>query len=159
MSNRPAEVSLEVNPAARLDVIDVGQEIREQHGHPDVASYYRGIAHWPRFLEAVWGRISPLIDTAPYKERKRGLLAASRNTVLELPLPSRSEILQRGLTEEQVAELRAILAVFRFRIISDMFLEVSLIKALLDGPENARSSRFSFARADRQQAPKGESSF
>ena len=32
MSNRPAEVSLEVNPAARLDVIDVGQEVREQHG-------------------------------------------------------------------------------------------------------------------------------
>ncbi len=32
MPNRPVEVSLEVNPAARLDVIDVGQELREQHG-------------------------------------------------------------------------------------------------------------------------------
>jgi thiamine phosphate synthase YjbQ (UPF0047 family) len=32
MPNRPVEVSLEVNPAARLDVIDVGQEIRDQHG-------------------------------------------------------------------------------------------------------------------------------
>src|SRR5215207_5748377 len=124
---------------------EIFEEIRERHGHPDVASYYRGIAHWPRFLEAVWGRISPLIDTAPYEERKRDLLAASRNIVLELPLPSRSEAFQRGLTEEQVAELCAILAVFRFRIISDMFLDVSLIKALLDGPEAARYSRFSFA--------------
>ena len=31
MSNLPVEVSLEVNPAARLDVIDVGQEVRD-HG-------------------------------------------------------------------------------------------------------------------------------
>jgi hypothetical protein len=124
---------------------EIFEEIRERHGHPDVASYYRGIAQWPGFLEAVWGRISPLIDTAPYEERKRDLLAASRSTVLELPLPSRSEALQKGLTEEQVEELRAILAVFRFRIISDMFLDVSLIKALLDGPEAARYSRFSFA--------------
>jgi hypothetical protein len=33
--------------------------------------------------------------------------------------------------------------VFRFRVISDTFLDVSLIKALLDGPDAARSSRFS----------------
>ena len=32
MSNRPVEVSLEVNPAARLDVIDVGQSVRDTHG-------------------------------------------------------------------------------------------------------------------------------
>ncbi len=32
MPNRPVEVSLEVNPAARLDVIDVGQEVQDQHG-------------------------------------------------------------------------------------------------------------------------------
>jgi thiamine phosphate synthase YjbQ (UPF0047 family) len=32
MSNRPVEVSLEVNPAARLDVIDVGQSVKDAHG-------------------------------------------------------------------------------------------------------------------------------
>ena len=32
MSNRPVEVSLEVNPAARLDVIDVGQSVKDEHG-------------------------------------------------------------------------------------------------------------------------------
>ncbi|MDQ3943463.1 MAG: halocarboxylic acid dehydrogenase DehI family protein [Actinomycetota bacterium] len=124
---------------------EIFEEIRERHGHPDVASYYRGIAHWPKFLEAAWERVSSLVGTAPYQERKHDLLAASRSAVLELPLPSRSEALQRGLTEEQVEELRAILAVFRFRIISDMFLDVPLIKALLDGPGAARYSRFSFA--------------
>jgi hypothetical protein len=49
------------------------------------------------------------------------------------------------MDEEQIKELRAVLAVFRFRLNPDMLLDVSLVKALLDGPEAARSSRFSFA--------------
>jgi thiamine phosphate synthase YjbQ (UPF0047 family) len=32
MPNRPVEVSLEVNPATRLDVIDVGQAVKQEHG-------------------------------------------------------------------------------------------------------------------------------
>jgi len=32
MSNRPVEVSLEVNPATRLDVIDVGHVVKHEHG-------------------------------------------------------------------------------------------------------------------------------
>lgn len=125
---------------------EVFEEIRECHGHPDVASYYRGIARWPEFLKVAWERISPLVNTTPYEERKRELLEAARSSVLELPLPSRNEVVERGIiSEEQVGELRAILTVFRFRLNPDMLLDVSLIKALLDSPEAARSSRFSFA--------------
>ncbi len=124
---------------------EVFEEIRERHGHPDVASYYRGIARWPEFLKAAWERVSPLVNTTPYEERKHELLEAARSSILELPLPSRSEVLERGIGEEQIEELRAILSVFRFRLNSDMLVDVSLIKALLDGPEAARSSRFSFA--------------
>ena len=130
---------------ATEEIKELFEEIRERHGHPDVASYYRAIARWPGFLEAVWEQISSLVGTPPYEERKRDLLEAARGAVLELPLPSRSEALERGTDEERIRELRAILAVFRFRVISDTFPEVSLIKALLDGPEAARSSRFSFA--------------
>ncbi len=125
---------------------EVFEGIRKRHGHPDVASYYRGIARWPEFLKVAWERISPLVNTTPYEERKRELLEAARSSVLELPLPSRREVVERGIIgEEQIGELRAILAVFRFRLNADMLLDVSLIKALLDGPEAARSSRFSFA--------------
>ena len=125
---------------------EVFEGIRERHGHPDVASYYRGVARWPEFLKVVWERIRPLVNTTPYEERKHELLEAARSSVLELPLPSRREVVERGIIgEEQIEELRAILAVFRFRLNSDMLLDVSLIKALLDGPEAARSSRFSFA--------------
>ncbi len=127
-------------------VEEIFQEIRERHGHPDAASYYRGIARWPEFLDAAWERVSPLIGTDSYEERKRELLEETRSTVLKLPLPARDEAVDRGLEEEQIEEIRAILAVFRFRVISDTFLDVSLIKAMLDGPEAARSSRFSFTR-------------
>ena len=124
---------------------EVFEEIRERHGRPDVASYYRGIAQWPEFLKATWERVSPQVNTSPYEERKRELLEAARSSILALPLPSRSEVIERGIGEEQIEELRAILAVFRFRLNPDMLLDVSLIKALLDGPEAARHSRFSFA--------------
>ena len=127
-------------------VEEILQEIRERHGHPDAASYYRGITRWPEFLDAAWERVSPLIGTDSYEERKRELLEETRSTVSKLPLPARDEAVDRGLEEEQIEEVRAILAVFRFRVISDMFLDVSLIKAMLDGPEAARSSRFSFSR-------------
>lgn len=123
---------------------EVFQEIRERHGYPDVASYYRGIAQWPEFLKAAWKRISPIVNMPPYEKRKRELLEAAQSSVLELTLPGRSEVVERGINEGQIGELRAILAVFRFRLNSDMLLDVSLIKALLDGPEAARSSRFSF---------------
>ena len=125
---------------------EVFEEIRERHGHPDVASYYRGIARWPGFLKVAWERVSLLVNTPPYEERKRELLEVARSSVLELPLPSRSEVVERDIMdEEQIKELRAVLAVFRFRLNPDMLLDVSLVKALLDGPEAARSSRFSFA--------------
>lgn len=125
---------------------EVFEEIRGRHGHPDVASYYRGIARWPELLKFAWERISPLIGTPAYEERKRDLLEAARASALELPLPGRNEVIERGLGEEQVEELRAILAVFRFRLNPDTLLDTALIKALLDGPEAARFSRFSFAR-------------
>jgi predicted component of type VI protein secretion system len=121
------------------------EEIQERHGHPDAASYYRAVAQWPEFLETAWERISPLVGTAPYEERKRDVLGAARSSVLELPLPSKSDAAERSVNDEQIEEIRAVLAVFRFRLVSDMLLDVSLIKALIDGPEATRFFRFSFA--------------
>ena len=131
---------------ARGRLREILDEIRGRHGHPDVASYYRGIANWPRFLEAAWDRVGPLVGDPAYAERKRELLEEARNVALELPLPTAEEARRRGVNEEQIGEIRAVLALFRFRIISDTFLEVPLVKAVLDGPEATRHSRFSFVR-------------
>ncbi len=125
---------------------EVLEEIKGRHGHPDVASYYRGIANWPPFLEAAWERVGPLVGAPAYAERKRELLREARDAALELPLPTAKEAFENGVSEEQADEIRALLALFRFRIVSDTFLEVPLVKAFLDGPAAARSSRFSFTR-------------
>jgi len=122
---------------------EVLEEIRDRHGHPDVASYYRGLANWPPFLEAAWERVGPLVGAPAYAERKRELLREARNAALELPLPTAEEAQRHGVSEERADEIRAIVALFRFRIIPDTFLEVPLVKAFLDGPEATRSSRFS----------------
>ncbi|MGB3683725.1 MAG: halocarboxylic acid dehydrogenase DehI family protein [Rubrobacteraceae bacterium] len=118
--------------------------IRERHGHPDVASYYRGLGNWPALLQDLWGRLESLVGSDAYAGRKQELLGRSRDAVCAMPLPERSEVLGLGLGEGDVEDLRGILAVFRFRVVPDTFLEVQVIKALLDGREAALSSRFSF---------------
>lgn len=122
------------------------EDIKERHGHPGVASYYRGLANWPEFLEALWNRISPLVGSVAYEERKRQLIEQASGTIRELAGSSGAHAVGPPKVDgEQVAEIRCILAVFRLRIIPDLLLDVSLIKAALDGPEAARSSRFSVA--------------
>jgi hypothetical protein len=119
--------------------------IRERHGHPDVASYYRGLGNWPALLQDLWSELEPLVGTQPYEERKQELLERSREVAVGMPLPRKDEVLALGPGEEDIRELRSILAVFRFRVIPDTLLEASAIKAMLDRREAALTSRFSFA--------------
>lgn len=81
---------------ATEEVGEVFEEIRDRHGHPDVASYYRGIAQWPGFLEAAWKHVGAVVNTGAYEERKRDVLEAARDAVLGLPLPSKREALERA---------------------------------------------------------------
>ncbi len=119
--------------------------ISDRHGHPDVASYYRGLGNWPALLQNLWSGLEPLVGSEPYEERKQELLERSREVAVGMPLPQKDEVSALGLGEEDIRDLRSILAVFRFRVIPDTFLEVSTIKAMLDGREAAMVSRFSFA--------------
>ena len=119
-------------------------QIKDRHGHPDVASYYRGLANWPGFLETVWEELDSVVDSGPVEERKLDLQRHAKGVVGLMALPNREEVVGLGLEEESIRDLRAVLAVFRFRVIPDTFVEVALIKAFLDGPDAALKSRFSF---------------
>lgn len=135
-----------VNPgeaSATLRVIF--EDIKERHDHPEVATYYRSLGHWPNFLLGVWERIKPLVGSPNYMEKKRTLLEqALRALELHCHIESDSWF-HESLSSHELEEVRAICAVFRFRLVSDLLLDVSLIKAILDGPEAARISRFSFS--------------
>jgi hypothetical protein len=121
-------------------------EVKRRHHHPGVASYYRALANWPRFLRAAWEHIRPLIGSNAYNQRKRELIDGALGAIQGFSLPEVSEAKALGITDQQIEELRAILAVFRFRLIPDLLLEVTLIKAMLDGPEAARSSHLNAAK-------------
>jgi hypothetical protein len=118
--------------------------IRDRHGHPDVASYYRGLGNWPALLRDLWSGLEPFVGSEPFEERKQELLGRSREVAAGMPLPRKDEVSDLGLGEEDIRDLRSILAVFRFRVIPDTFLEVSAIKVMLYGRESALASRFSF---------------
>lgn len=122
---------------------DLFQDLKQTHGHPGVASYYRALGHWPEFLQAVWNRTKPLVGTDEYEQRKRELIEQADRILDGIPLPSRKAAEAMGVSDQQIVDIRSILAVFRFKLIPDLNIDVTLIKAMLDGPDAARSSRFS----------------
>ncbi|GAB3538041.1 hypothetical protein GCM10027443_32150 [Pontibacter brevis] len=118
------------------------KSIKERHGHPLVSSYFRGLGNWPDFLEQSWNRLQPNVGSSDYEERKNTLIRQSENVVRHMPL---QQLKEAGLDEKQMVDVRAILAAFRLKFIPEMLLDAALIKAMLDGPEQASSSRFSVA--------------
>lgn len=116
--------------------------IKERHGHPLVSSYFRGLGNWPDFLEQTWHQLQPIVGTKAYEERKHKLVAQAESSTQQLAFP---KLKQTMLNENQSAEARAILAAFRLKFIPEMLLDAALIKAMLDGVEEATSSRFSVA--------------
>jgi hypothetical protein len=127
-----------VGPADADDrVRSVFKDIQEQHGHPGVASYYRGLGHYPVFLGQAWQEVRRHVDTDNYRQRKQALLAlagtySGRELVCRVPAP----------TIAAPDSVRAILAVFRYRLIPDLLLDVTLIQAMFGGPHAAEHSRF-----------------
>ncbi len=120
------------------------EEIRSRHGHPAVATYYRALGHWPEFLRAVWTRLAPHVGSPAYEARRAELLDRAQTALAELgPAPP----LGLPLARDRRRDLRALLAVFRLRLAPDLLLDVTLIRAMLDGAAAARVSRFSLARA------------
>ena len=121
------------------------EAITRRHGHPLVATYYRALANWPQFLRVVWDHLEPIVGSAAYARHKEDVIDRALHVVRGLSLPRTGTAPAFGVSEAEVADIRAILAVFRLRLIPDLLLDVTLVKALLDGGEAARSSRFSVA--------------
>jgi hypothetical protein len=121
------------------------EAITRRHGHPLVATFYRALATWPPFLKVVWDYLEPLVGSAAYTRHKEDVIHRALHAVRRLSLPRTGTVAAFGVTEAELADIHAILAIFRLRLIPDLLLDVTLVKALLDGGEAARSSRFSVA--------------
>ena len=116
--------------------------IKDKHGHPLVSSYYRGIANWPDFLEEAWQKIESMVGSDEYVNVKTFLTDQAQSSLRRIPLQQPS---QKSWDSQQLEEIKAILAAFRYKFIPEMLIDVALIKAMLDGVEEAYTSRFSAA--------------
>ncbi|WP_224995761.1 halocarboxylic acid dehydrogenase DehI family protein [Cesiribacter sp. SM1] len=120
-------------------------DIKQHHNHSLVASYYRGVANWPEFLQQAWHDIKPLIGSTAYENLRGFITDQATLSLRKIPLEQPAAI---PLDEKQREEVRAILAFFRYKFIPELLLDVALFKAMLDGPAEAYSSRFSVAVSD-----------
>lgn len=134
-------------------------EIRTRHGHPGVASYYRGLGNWPEFLDALWTRVAPLVGSEEYHRSRETLTetaaSMSRRFFSGGPAENGSSSPPEGtessfLRPRRQEEIASALAVFRLKLIPDLLIDVCLIKAMFEGPEAAMESRFSSASGEKQ---------
>lgn len=129
---------VEAGDGSPLD--EIFQDIEESHRHPGVASYYRALGGWPDFLAMTWACLKPLVGSIAYEDRREQLVAHALGEVRTAPR-NRHEPYHSG----ESADLCAILAAFRFRLIPDLLMDVATVMAMLDSPEAARQSRLSLA--------------
>lgn len=112
------------------------EDIRTTHGHPGVATYYRALAQWPELLDELWQAVRPLIGSEHFARRREMLIDAAAEEVRALRRAARASGLVTSdppaLDASLRAELRAILAVFRLRIIPDLVIVVPLTRRLLE---------------------------
>ncbi len=130
---------------ASPDVAELFDDIRRQHGHPGVASYFRALANWPSFLDAVWRQLRPRIGGDDYEDRKASLIERAdraARTHLVGPLSDADTI------PEPSDDVHAILSVFRQRLVPDLLLDVSMIEALLRNDSTSRPSPFGATISD-----------
>ncbi|GAA5175967.1 MULTISPECIES: halocarboxylic acid dehydrogenase DehI family protein [Halomonadaceae] len=128
---------------APADVKAIFEDIKATHAHPGVASYYRGIAHWPAFLSTVWQQVKARVESDDYRARKKEILTLAQQAV-EQRLDAQPLETVTGLPRPD--EVGNIAAVFRYRFTTDLLLDVGLIQGMLGGRQAAMRSRFSVHR-------------
>ena len=136
--------------ATKVEMVDPDQasgrikelfdSIKSTHGHPLVSSYFRGLAQWPEVLDALWSGLEPCVGAKAYEDRKAELTAQAGLEAKDL-----ISLATSSPPEADPAELAALLAAFRGKFIPERLIDAVLVKAMLDGPEQATHSPFSVA--------------
>ncbi|MGN9842598.1 aldehyde dehydrogenase family protein [Nonomuraea sp. H19] len=101
----------------------VYEEIRALHDHPRVLSYYRAIGNRPGLLPEVWKRLEPIARSAEYAVAYDQVLAKAAAAAARLPVPV--------VGTPHADDVRAILALFRTRLIPSLLLDTAVVLALL----------------------------
>ncbi|MBI3947892.1 MAG: hypothetical protein HY321_18375 [Armatimonadetes bacterium] len=151
----PGAVALPAPAETSERVRDTFDRIREVHGHPLLHDYHRGLAAWPGYLERAWADMRSAAFTEEYTARGSELWGMARAAAAGMPfeLPAGAAwVLGRGLSEEQVVEIRALLDLFARRIYPDVLIDVTLARAVMEGREAAGRSPLSVTGGGEREA-------
>jgi len=112
---------------------------------PSVTSYFRALALWPDYLEAVWQRLKPLTGREDYQHLSESLRETGRELARALPY----EIpLSRERVEELGEDAEAIIkATEQFeQLLPPSIITIALVKLDWQPPDVAARSAFPAAR-------------
>lgn len=106
------------------------ETIRERHGHPKPATFFRSIARWPEVLATLWQDVEPNLRRPEYRAAAERISAdaerlAPETPVLQVPAP-----------------LAQALPYFRRRLIPHLMLDVQMARQLLSNGEAFPRNRF-----------------
>lgn len=127
-------------------VKELFEAVKQRHDHSGVASYYRALGNWPDFFETAWKHLDPHVDSGAYQERKQVLVEQAKIATEGFAPADPATAAWQNAVDEHKDDIQSVLAVFRYRLIPDLLLDVTLVKAMLDGRDAARTSRFSVSR-------------
>ncbi|WP_299819047.1 alpha/beta fold hydrolase [uncultured Jannaschia sp.] len=127
-----------VDPGTAGDELRVlFDDIRDHHGHPKVATYFRSLGQEPELLKALWGKLRPRVDDADYAATRTDLVNASEMLALNLP----------ALDFTAPESLKPALAFFRRKLIPDLMLDVHMARSILSDGAAERRNRFESTEA------------
>lgn len=131
---------------ARGKAVEILERVQREHGLPLLDDYYRSLGRIPDYLAAAWNAIRPLVNDPEYLARAALLSShAAAITSQRLPPPPLS-LGTPGLSQPPAGQLREMIDFFARVLLPQTLIDVTLIKALTEGPERATTTAFDAAR-------------
>ncbi|WP_174727882.1 halocarboxylic acid dehydrogenase DehI family protein [Mesobacillus harenae] len=121
-------------PNAPLYLKALFYDIAKEHHSYDVASDYRALARYPRFLEIVWSYLKVYIKSDEYIILKRNLLNKSVSLVhQQMPYPVKfSSNLTKAAIPSQMAGIMGLVSYFQ-NFLPGLIIEMEIINKMLNG--------------------------
>lgn len=138
-----------VNPQTAPEQIQqLFESVRQQHQLPLMPLFYSGLGNWPNFMHEAWQQIMPLVGSSDYKNLKDFLSYQAQIGLRKLPLTQPD---LTTLAAEDKDAVQAILAAYRYKLLPEMLIDTAMMKAMLDGAENAFTSPFSLTAVEEEE--------
>lgn len=116
---------------------EVYEDIKSTLDLPFVNSDYKAMGRWPSYLALAWNDLKPRIDSDAYAQIRQAIHTQALAAVEDLPYAycvDAARAITVGLTEEDVSELKQVIALFQW-LLSGLILNVTHFKLAMIGQD------------------------